>query len=134
MTIFISIVGLGLLIFVHELGHFGASLALHMRPRKFYIGFPPALVKRTHNGIETAFLREHELESWKVYAVRHKLMGDKLSVAGARGNQNIFMLDGVSNSDLSGNPQGAADSLRSILPVLAHAADLIAGRTEHQQK
>ena len=34
-------------------------------------------------------------------------MGDKLSVAGARGNQNIFMLDGVSNSDLSGNPQGA---------------------------
>jgi outer membrane receptor protein involved in Fe transport len=34
-------------------------------------------------------------------------MGDKLTVAGARGNQNIFMLDGVSNSDLSGNPQGA---------------------------
>ena len=28
MTIFLSIVGLGLLIFVHELGHFIASLAL----------------------------------------------------------------------------------------------------------
>lgn len=52
MTIFVSIVGLGLLIFVHELGHFTASLALRMRPRKFYIGFPPALVKRTRNGIE----------------------------------------------------------------------------------
>jgi regulator of sigma E protease len=52
MTIFISIVGLGLLIFVHELGHFTASLALRMRPRKFYIGFPPAAVKRTRNGIE----------------------------------------------------------------------------------
>ena len=52
MTIFISIVGLGLLVFIHELGHFGASLALRMRPRKFYIGFPPAAVKRTRNGIE----------------------------------------------------------------------------------
>ena len=52
MTIFVSIVGLGLLVFVHELGHFAASLALRMRPRKFYIGFPPAVVKRTRNGIE----------------------------------------------------------------------------------
>ena len=52
MTIFISIVGLGLLVFVHELGHFSASVALRMHPRKFYIGFPPAIVKRTRNGIE----------------------------------------------------------------------------------
>ena len=52
MTIFISIVGLGLLVFVHELGHFSASVALRMHPRKFYIGFPPALVKRTRKGIE----------------------------------------------------------------------------------
>ncbi|MEI7759201.1 MAG: site-2 protease family protein [Thermoleophilia bacterium] len=52
MTILISIVGLGLLIFIHELGHFSASLALRMRPRKFYIGFPPAVVKHTRKGIE----------------------------------------------------------------------------------
>ncbi len=52
MTVFVAIVGLGLLVFVHELGHFVASLALRMRPRKFYIGFPPALVKRSHNEIE----------------------------------------------------------------------------------
>jgi regulator of sigma E protease len=52
MTILISIAGLGLLVFVHELGHFAASLALRMRPRKFYIGFPPAVIKRTRNGIE----------------------------------------------------------------------------------
>ena len=45
MTIFIAIVGLGLLIFVHELGHFVVSLVLGMRPRRFYVGFPPA--KRT---------------------------------------------------------------------------------------
>jgi regulator of sigma E protease len=52
MTIFIAIVGLGVLIFVHELGHFTASLALGMRPRRFYIGFPPAILKTTRNGIE----------------------------------------------------------------------------------
>ena len=52
MTIFVSIVGLGFLIFIHELGHFSASLALKMRPRKFYIGFPPAIVKRTRKEIE----------------------------------------------------------------------------------
>ena len=52
MTIFISIVGLGFLIFIHELGHFSASLALRMRPRKFYIGFPPAIIKRTRKDIE----------------------------------------------------------------------------------
>jgi regulator of sigma E protease len=52
MTIFVSILGLGLLVFVHELGHFSASVALRMHPRKFYIGFPPAIVKRTHKGIE----------------------------------------------------------------------------------
>ena len=52
MTIFVAILGLGLLVFVHELGHFVVSLALGMRPRKFYVGFPPALWKTTHKGIE----------------------------------------------------------------------------------
>jgi regulator of sigma E protease len=52
MTIFVAIVGLGVLILVHELGHFLVSLVLGMRPRRFYIGFPPAIWKHTRNGIE----------------------------------------------------------------------------------
>src|SRR5882672_7733596 len=52
MSIFVAIVGLGLLVLIHELGHFAASLTLGMRPRKFYIGFPPAVVKTTRRGIE----------------------------------------------------------------------------------
>ena len=52
MSILVAIVGLGLLVLVHELGHFAASLALGMRPEKFYIGFPPAIVKTTRRGIE----------------------------------------------------------------------------------
>jgi len=52
VSIFVALVGLGLLIFVHECGHFFVSLVLRMRPRRFYIGFPPAVVKTTRNGIE----------------------------------------------------------------------------------
>jgi len=52
VNITISIIGLGLLILIHEAGHFFVARAVGMNPRKFYIGFPPALVKRTRNGIE----------------------------------------------------------------------------------
>jgi regulator of sigma E protease len=52
MTFFYAIVGLGVLIFVHELGHFVVSLGLGMRPRRFYIGFPPAIWSVRRNGIE----------------------------------------------------------------------------------
>jgi regulator of sigma E protease len=52
MNILIAILGLGLLVLVHEAGHFFASLAVGMRPRRFYVGFPPAVVKTTRRGIE----------------------------------------------------------------------------------
>ena len=52
MNIVVSILGLGLLILIHEAGHFFVARAVGMNPRKFYVGFPPALVKRTRNGIE----------------------------------------------------------------------------------
>ena len=52
MTILVAILGLGLLVFIHELGHFAVSLALGMRPRRFYVGFPPAVWKTTRKGIE----------------------------------------------------------------------------------
>jgi regulator of sigma E protease len=52
VNIFIAILGLGLLVLVHEAGHFFASLAVGMRPRRFYVGFPPAVVKTTRRGIE----------------------------------------------------------------------------------
>jgi outer membrane receptor protein involved in Fe transport len=36
--------------------------------------------------------------------------GEKFHVGGARGTQNLYLLDGVSNADLSGNPQGVSGS------------------------
>src|SRR5437773_1495975 len=52
MSFVVAIIGLGALVLIHEAGHFVASLALGMRPRKFYVGFPPAVLKTTRRGIE----------------------------------------------------------------------------------
>jgi len=52
MTWLVVIGGLVLLVFLRELGHFSVALAVKMRPRSFYIGFPPALAKVRRNGIE----------------------------------------------------------------------------------
>jgi regulator of sigma E protease len=52
MNVTIAILGLALLILVHEAGHFFTARAVGMSPRRFYIGFPPALVKVRRKGIE----------------------------------------------------------------------------------
>jgi regulator of sigma E protease len=41
-----------LLVFLHELGHFTVARLVGMKPRSFYIGFPPAIAKIRSNGIE----------------------------------------------------------------------------------
>ena len=115
MTIFISIVGLGLLVFVHELGHFAASLALRMRPRKFYIGFPPAAVKRTRNGIE--------------YGIGMIPLGGFVKIPGMH-RPAPADVDPVFGRAVEEAPElaGAADRLRRSLGVGDHdAARAIAG-------
>jgi regulator of sigma E protease len=52
MSVLVSIAGLAFLILIHEAGHFFTARAVGMRPRRFYIGFPPAVLKWTRNGIE----------------------------------------------------------------------------------
>ena len=52
MNVAAAIAGLAFLILIHEAGHFVTALAVKMRPRRFYIFFPPALAKWTRNGIE----------------------------------------------------------------------------------
>ena len=52
MSLTIAILGLALLILVHEAGHFFVARAVGMNPRKFYVGFPPALLKLRRGGIE----------------------------------------------------------------------------------
>jgi regulator of sigma E protease len=52
MNIAVAILGLALLILVHEAGHFFVARAVGMSPRKFYLGFPPAVAKVRRRGIE----------------------------------------------------------------------------------
>src|SRR5688572_32905681 len=52
MSWLIAILGLALLVLIHEAGHFFAARALGMRPRRFYLGFPPAIAKVNRGGIE----------------------------------------------------------------------------------
>jgi regulator of sigma E protease len=52
MTWIVVAGGLALLVFLHELGHFTVARLVGMRPRAFYIGFPPAIAKVRRKGIE----------------------------------------------------------------------------------
>lgn len=55
MTYVVVIVGLGLLVLLHELGHFWVARLVGMKPRAFYVGFPPVLAKVERNGVEYGF-------------------------------------------------------------------------------
>lgn len=52
MGVAASLVGLVVLVLIHEAGHFFAARAVGMTPRKFYIGFGPPIVKRTRGLVE----------------------------------------------------------------------------------
>ena len=52
MSYLVAIVGLLALVFVHELGHFLAAKSVGARATKFYVGFPPALLRRRRGDTE----------------------------------------------------------------------------------
>ncbi len=52
MGLVAAIVGLALLVMIHEAGHFFAARAVGMTPRKFYLGFGPPLVKAVRGKVE----------------------------------------------------------------------------------
>jgi regulator of sigma E protease len=52
MSFVVAIAGIALLVLIHEAGHFFAARAVGMTPRKFYLGFGPAIAKRTRGGVE----------------------------------------------------------------------------------
>jgi regulator of sigma E protease len=122
MTIFIAIVGLGILILVHELGHFVASLSLGMRPRRFYIGFPPAILKTTRNGIEYGigaiplggFVKipgMHRPAPVDVDSGLSRALEEQPSLSGATGR--------LRNALAAGDHDAARDSLRVLRELVA---------------
>ena len=109
MTILVAILGLGLLVFVHELGHFTVSLALGMRPRRFYVGFPPAVWKTTRNGIE--------------YGIGAVPLGGFVKIPGMHRPAPVDIDPGTSRA-LQENPSlgGAVSRLRNALAADDHDA------------
>jgi regulator of sigma E protease len=54
MSFAAAIIGLAVLVMIHEAGHFFAARAVGMTPRKFYLGFGPPIVKKSRGGVEYA--------------------------------------------------------------------------------
>ena len=52
MGVVAAILGLAMLVMIHEAGHFFAARAVGMTPRKFYLGFGPPIAKTTRGGVE----------------------------------------------------------------------------------
>src|SRR5438094_1809336 len=52
MGVIAGIVGIAVLVMIHEAGHFFAARAVGMTPRKFYLGFGPAIVKKRRGLVE----------------------------------------------------------------------------------
>src|SRR6266700_1547343 len=52
MSSAVAILGLAVLVLVHEAGHFFVARAVGMTPRKFYLGFGPPILKRKRGGVE----------------------------------------------------------------------------------
>lgn len=52
MSIALVLLGLLFLILVHELGHFIVAKAVGAKATKFYVGFPPPLIRRQHGETE----------------------------------------------------------------------------------
>jgi regulator of sigma E protease len=52
MGVVAAIVGLAVLVMIHEAGHFFAARWVGMTPRKFYLGFGPPIAKTTRGQVE----------------------------------------------------------------------------------
>ena len=120
MNIFIAIVGLSLLVLVHEAGHFFSARAVGMSPRRFYIGFPPALAKVKRKGIEYG-IGAVPLGGYVKIPGMHRPAPSDLSTffgqALEEAPQLVAPIDRIKRKLDEGDMEGA----RSQLPALAEA-------------
>ena len=129
MNIFVGILGLAVLILVHECGHFFVARAVGMRPRKFYVGFPPALAKTTRNGIEYG-LGSIPLGGYVKIPGMHRPAPSDVDVHLGRAAQEAPELSGPLERTKTVLAEGDMEAARGELPLLEEAtrrADLSAG-------
>jgi regulator of sigma E protease len=117
-----AILGLALLIFVHEAGHFLAARAVGMRPRKFYIGFPfPShLVRWTRGGVEYGIGMIPLGGYVKIPGMHRPAPGDlRASLPLAQADELHAPLDALDAAIESGDDAAALTELDALEPALA---------------
>jgi membrane-associated protease RseP (regulator of RpoE activity) len=120
VNIFIAIIGLSLLVLVHEAGHFFSARAVGMSPRRFYVGFPPAIAKVKRKGIEYG-IGAVPLGGYVKIPGMHRPAPSDLSTffgpALEEAPQLVAPIDRIKRKLDEGDMEGA----RSQLPALAEA-------------
>ena len=129
MSVFIAIGGLLLLVAVHELGHFTAAKLTGMRALRFYLGFPPALVKRRYGDTEYGIGAIPLGGFVKIPGMLRPEPGDLYDVDDLLDrSENLHDDDataiGVALDDVRRHlTQGRYDDALAVLPVLRAAVD-----------
>ena len=122
MSMLIAILGLGFLILIHEAGHFFTALAVGMRPRKFYVGFPPPLLRTRRRGIEYG-IGSIPLGGYVKIPGMHRPAASDVDLYFARAigeRPQLFAATTVLRRRLDeGDLDGAAEELRRLEGVLA---------------
>ena len=120
----VAILGLGFLILIHEAGHFFTARAVGMSPRRFYIGFPPALVKWRRKGIEYG-LGSIPLGGYVKIPGMHRPAPSDVDVYFGRAiseRPQLFALTTALRRRLEkGDMRGARNELEELRPELAAA-------------
>ena len=120
MNVTIAILGLALLILVHEAGHFFTARAVGMSPRRFYLGFPPALVKVKRRGIEYG-IGAIPLGGYVKIPGMHRPAPSDLDVHFARARQEAPELGGPIERIKRLVAEGEMTEARAQLPELERA-------------
>jgi regulator of sigma E protease len=120
MSVVVAIAGLAFLVLIHEAGHFVTALAVRMRPRKFYLFFPPALVKTVRGGIEYG-IGSIPLGGYVKIPGMHRPAAGDLDAHFARAIDEAPWLAREVGPVRQALEQGDLDAARSGLPALGEA-------------
>jgi regulator of sigma E protease len=119
MGLVAAIVGLAVLVMIHEAGHFFAARAVGMTPRKFYIGFGPPIAKTVRGGVEYG-IGSIPLGGYvKIPGMNRPSPGDLTASLQPRVRERLQgELDRVDAAIEAGNEQAARAALEELRPEL----------------
>src|SRR5439155_19826337 len=119
MSVFVAILGLALLVLVHESGHFLVAKAVGMRPRKFYLGFGPPIAKTVRGGVEYG-IGSIPLGGYvKIPGMNRPSPGDlRRSLPPAEAEQHAAELDALDAAIERGDYDRAHELLLELKPAL----------------